>query len=87
MSRRFDFFLVIGAIIQFIVLYLSLIYKIDLIENINRTGGLDPLLNKLPPLLKAALIIKYSLLIIGTKFRLMHAGKVCSGDFAEDILI
>ena len=33
--------------------------------------------------LKIALIIKYALLVIGMKFRMKHAGKVCSGDFIE----
>ena len=41
------------------------------------------MLNKLPPFLKIALIIKYALLVIGMKFRMKHAGKVCSGDFIE----
>ena len=44
-------------------------------------------MNKLPPMLKLALIVKYTLLVIGMKFRMMHAGKVCSGDFTEDLLV
>ena len=83
-SLQFDAFIIVGAITQFIVLYLSIKYKIDLIKYIHRTGGLDPILNKLPPFLKIALIIKYTLLVIAMKFRMKHGGKVCSGDFLEE---
>ena len=31
-----------------------------------------------------ALIMKYALLVIAMKFRMKHAGKVCSGDFLEE---
>ena len=86
-SLQFNSFLLIGAITQFIVLYLSILYKIDLVRNINRTGAIDPELNKLPSMLKLTLILKYALLIIAMKFRMRHAGKVCAGDFEKDKLI